>query len=70
MPSCLLICETCTNRQAFFLNEAEVEELRNGQSATKHCMRCHTMTQWTFFLVNRRTGRDRRTGYDRRQNST
>ena len=68
MPSCLLVCETCNNHQPFFLNEAQIEELRNGQTTSKHCMRCHTMTQWTFLLVDRRAGRDRRAGIDRRAN--
>ena len=68
MPSCLLVCETCNSRQAFFLNQAEIEELRNGQTRTKHCMHCHSMTQWTFLIVDRRTGRDRRAGSDRRTN--
>ena len=66
MPSCLLVCEGCDNRQSFFLNEAEVEELHDGQTTSKHCMRCHTMSDWTFLFVDRRTGHDRRTGADRR----
>ena len=66
MPSCLLVCESCDNRQTFFLNEAEVGELREGNTTSKHCMRCHTMTSWTFLIVDRRTGRDRRGGADRR----
>jgi len=70
MPSCLLACEGCDNRQSFFLNEAEVLELHNGQTTTKHCMRCHTMTPWTFLIVDRRTGRDRRGGTERRSKPT
>jgi hypothetical protein len=66
MPSCLLVCESCDNRQTFFLNEADVAELRDGNTISKHCMRCHTMTSWTFLFVDRRTGRDRRAGEDRR----
>ena len=70
MPSCLLACEGCDNRQSFFLNEAEVLELHNGQTTTKHCMRCHTMTPWTFLIVDRRTGRYRRGGTERRSKPT
>ena len=66
MPSCLLVCESCDKRQSFFLNAAELEELHNGQTTSKHCMRCHTMTNWTFLLADQRTGHDRRTGMDRR----
>jgi hypothetical protein len=66
MPTCLLVCESCDNRQSFFLNEGEVEGLREGNTSSKHCMRCHTMTSWTFLFVDRRTGRDRRGGTDRR----
>ena len=70
MPSSLLVCESCNNRQSFFLNEADVGELRNGQTTSKHCMRCHTMTNWTFLFVDRRTGRDRRSDTDRRSRPT
>ena len=70
MPSCLLVCETCDSRQTFFLNEADVGELRDGSTTSKHCMRCHTMTNWTFLHVDRRTGRDRRGGGERRQRSS
>jgi hypothetical protein len=70
MPSCLLVCESCDHRQNFFLNEAEAEEIRGGQTLTRHCMRCHTMTNWTFLFVDRRTGRDRRTGTERRTRPT
>jgi len=66
MPTCLLVCESCDNRQTFFLNEAELDGLREGNTTSKHCMRCHTMTSWVFLIVDRRTGRDRRSGTERR----
>jgi len=68
MPSCLLVCESCDNRQAFFLNEADIGKLHEGNTTSKHCMRCHAMTNWTFLHVDPRTGRDRRSGTDRRDN--
>lgn len=66
MPTCLLVCESCGNRQTFFLDEMEVEEMRNGKTVPKHCLRCRTTTDWVFALVDRRSGRDRRHGSDRR----
>ena len=66
MPTSLLICEGCGGRQTFFLDEASVEEMRNGKTVQKHCLRCRTTTDWVFALVDRRTGRDRRQGGDRR----
>jgi hypothetical protein len=69
MPTTLLICESCGNRQSFFLDEATVAELKDGKTAPKHCLRCRTTTDWVFALVDRRSGRDRRQGDDRRNES-
>ena len=66
MPTTLLICESCGNRQAFFLDEATVEEIRQGKTVPKHCLRCRTTTDWVFALLDRRTGGARRQGGDRR----
>lgn len=68
MPTCLMVCESCGGRQSFFLDEASVQEMRNGKTVPKHCLRCHTTTDWSFALVDRRTGRERREGGDRREN--
>jgi len=70
MPTTLLICESCGNRQSFFLDEATVVELKGGKTAPKHCLRCRTTTDWVFALVDRRSGRDRRHGGDRRDEPT
>lgn len=69
MPTTLLTCESCSNRQSFFVDEATVVELKAGQTVPKHCLRCHTTTEWAFALVDRRTGRERRLGSDRREES-
>jgi hypothetical protein len=69
MPTSLLVCESCGARQAFFLDEAGVQELHNGKSTQKHCLRCHTITDWSFALEDRRSGLDRRQSTDRRSNS-
>lgn len=66
MPTSLLKCESCDNRQTFFLDEATVEEMREGKTTAKHCLRCRATTDWTFTMVDRRTGRDRRNSDDRR----
>ncbi|MBI2819314.1 MAG: hypothetical protein HYX73_04975 [Acidobacteria bacterium] len=70
MPTTLLICESCGNRQSFFLDEAIVSELKSGKTVPKHCLRCRTTTDWVFALVDRRSGRDRRQGGDRRDEAT
>jgi hypothetical protein len=67
MPSSLLICESCGNRQTFFLDEPSLEEVKNGKTVTHHCLRCRTTTDWSFARVDRRTGRERRLGSDRRE---
>jgi hypothetical protein len=66
MPTTLLTCESCGNRQSFLLDEATVAELKAGKTAPKHCLRCRATTDWVFFLIDRRKGRDRRQGGDRR----
>jgi hypothetical protein len=66
MPTTLLICESCGNRQTFFLDEGTVAELKTKKTVPKHCLRCRTTTDWVFAMVDRRTGRDRRQGGDRR----
>ena len=68
MPTCVLICESCSNRQTFFLDEAIVAELQNGKTVPKHCLRCRTVTDWTFASVDRRSGRERRQETNRREN--
>lgn len=69
MPTSLLTCESCGNRQTFFLDEGTVEELRAGKTAPKHCLRCRATTEWTFHMIDRRTGHDRRSSNnDRRGN--
>ena len=69
MPTTLLICESCGNRQSFFIDEATVTEIKGGKTVPKHCLRCRTTTDWVFALVDRRTGRDRRQGGERRDES-
>ena len=66
MPTTLLTCESCGNRQTFFLDEATVTELKGGKTVPKHCLRCRATTDWVFALVDRRSGRERRLGGDRR----
>lgn len=71
MPTTLLTCESCGNRQSFFLDEATVADLRtNHKTVPKHCLRCRTTTDWVFAMVDRRSGRDRRQGGDRRETSS
>ncbi|MSO18917.1 MAG: hypothetical protein EXQ56_00385 [Acidobacteria bacterium] len=66
MPTSLLTCESCGNRQTFFLDESIVTEMRGGKTTPKHCLRCRATTDWVFKMVDRRTGRDRRNSEDRR----
>ena len=67
MPTCVLICESCSKRHTFFLDATTVADVQNGQAVSKHCLVCRTMTDWAFATVDRRTGRDRRQESDRRQ---
>jgi hypothetical protein len=67
MPTSLLICKSCGNRQTFFLDGSTVEEMGNGTTASKHCLRCRATTDWTFQMIDRRTGRDRRNASDDRR---
>jgi DNA-directed RNA polymerase subunit M/transcription elongation factor TFIIS len=64
MPTTLLTCESCGNRQTFFLDDASVKEMQGGKTTPRHCLRCRTTTDWVFTLMDRRSGRDRRQGGD------
>jgi hypothetical protein len=67
MPSSLLICESCGNRQTFFLDEPSLEEVKSGKAITRHCLRCRTTTDWSVVRTDGRSGRERRWGDDRRE---
>ena len=60
MPTTMLTCESCGNRQAFFLDDATVAELKGGKTVLKHCLRCRTTTDWGFAVADRRSARERR----------
>ncbi len=69
MPTCYLNCEGCGTRHATVLDEQIIAQLQKGKTYPKHCLVCHTTTDWAFAFVDRRSGQDRRkTNTDRRQN--
>ena len=69
MPNCVLTCETCGGRNPFLIYEGELAEMREGKPFSKYCPVCRVDTNWTFSLLERRSGRERRQGTDRRSSA-
>jgi hypothetical protein len=60
MPTCLLICEGCGTRQPSVVDADAVIQLQAGKTLPKHCLVCHTTTDWAMAFLEKRSGMDRR----------
>jgi hypothetical protein len=60
MPMCVFKCEGCNKQHAFHVQDEELAKVEGGDPIRKHCLTCHTMTNWVFALADRRRGADRR----------
>jgi hypothetical protein len=61
MPTCVFKCEGCNRLQSFNIQDVELSAVESGDPIQKHCVTCHTMTNWVMTFPDRRSGIDRRT---------
>lgn len=61
MTTCVLVCEVCSSRKPFPLEEVDLNKARNGSTLQRHCPACRAVTNWMFTSLERRVTDRRQT---------